>query len=178
MGKQKGSFVSLNAAVITVSDSRTAENDTSGDTLQEKLESAGHRVVARKIQTDDVEALNTLLGGWIQQDDIDVIICTGGTGLTQRDITPEALASHISKPIPGFGELFRMLSYDDIGTSTIQSRAEAAICSGTIVFLLPGSTGACKLGMDEIILPQLDASHGPCNLTELMPRIRHEAAPK
>lgn len=178
MGKQTGPFVSLNVAVITVSDSRTAENDTSGDTLQEKLESAGHKVVARKIQIDDVKALNTLLGNWIKRDDIDVIICTGGTGLTQRDITPEALANHISKPIPGFGELFRMLSYDDIGTSTIQSRAEAAICSGTVVFILPGSTGACKLGMDAIILPQLDASHGPCNLTELMPRIRHEAAPK
>lgn len=178
MGKQKGPFVPLNAAVITVSDTRTAENDTSGDTLQEKLETAGHKVVARKIQSDDINALNTLLGQWIKQPDIDVIICTGGTGLTQRDITPEALASHISKPIPGFGELFRMLSYDDIGTSTIQSRAEAAICDGTIVFLLPGSTGACKLGMEAIILPQLDASHGPCNLTELMPRIRHEAAPK
>ncbi len=178
MGKQKGPFVPLNTAVITVSDTRTAENDTSGDTLQEKLETAGHKVIARKIQTDDVKELNTLLGEWIKQPDIDVIICTGGTGLTQRDITPEALASHISKPIPGFGELFRMLSYDDIGTSTIQSRAEAAICDGTIVFLLPGSTGACKLGMEAIILPQLDASKGPCNLTELMPRIRHEAAPK
>jgi len=178
MGKQKGPFVSLNAAVITVSDTRTTDNDTSGDTLQEKLETAGHKVVARKIQADDINELNTLLGEWIKQPDIDVIICTGGTGLTQRDITPEALASHISKPIPGFGELFRMLSYDDIGTSTIQSRAEAAICDGTIVFLLPGSTGACKLGMEAIILPQLDASHGPCNLTELMPRIRHEAAPK
>lgn len=178
MGKQKGPFVPLNAAVITVSDTRTAENDTSGDTLQKKLETAGHKVVARKIQSDDINALKTLLGQWIKQPDIDVIICTGGTGLTQRDITPEALASHISKPIPGFGELFRMLSYDDIGTSTIQSRAEAAICDGTIVFLLPGSTGACKLGMEAIILPQLDASHGPCNLTELMPRIRHEAAPK
>lgn len=178
MGKQKGPFVPLNAAVLTVSDTRTAENDTSGDTLQEKLETAGHKVVARKIQTDDVKALNTLLGEWIKQLDIDVIVCTGGTGLTQRDITPEALASHISKPIPGFGELFRMLSYDDIGTSTIQSRAEAAICDGTIVFLLPGSTGACKLGMESIILPQLDASRGPCNLTELMPRIRHEAAPE
>lgn len=178
MGKKKGSFVPLNAAVVTVSDTRTAENDTSGDTLQEKLEGAGHKVIARKIQTDDVNVLNSLLGDWIKQPDIDVIICTGGTGLTQRDITPEALAGHISKPIPGFGELFRMLSYDDIGTSTIQSRAEAAICDGTIVFLLPGSTGACKLGMDAIILPQLDASHGPCNLTELMPRIRHEPAPE
>lgn len=178
MGKQTGPFVPLNAAVITVSDSRTAENDTSGDILQEKLEAAGHKVVARKIQIDDVKALNALLGDLIKQDDIDVIICTGGTGLTGRDITPEALASHISKPIPGFGELFRMLSYDDIGTSTIQSRAEAAICSGTIVFTLPGSTGACKLGMDAIILPQLDASHGPCNLTELLPRIRHDPAPK
>jgi len=178
MGKQKRSFTPLNAAVITVSDTRTADNDTSGDVLVDKLTAAGHHVVDRKIQTDDISSLSELLANWIQRGDIDVIICTGGTGLTQRDITPEALSPHVTKPIPGFGELFRMLSYDDIGTSTIQSRAEAAICNGTIVFLLPGSTGACKLGMDAIILPQLDASHGPCNLTELMPRIRHEEAPR
>jgi molybdenum cofactor biosynthesis protein B len=179
MGKKtKGPFVPLNIAVLTVSDTRTRDNDTSGDLIQERLEAAGHGVAVREIHKDSVDEINKLLGNWIADKGIDAVIVTGGTGLTQRDITPEAMAPHITKPIPGFGELFRWLSYDDVGTSTIQSRAEAAICGGTtVVFLLPGSTGACKLGMDKIILPQLDATHGPCNLTELLPRIRHEKTP-
>lgn len=174
MAKQKRPFLPLNVAVLTVSDTRTRENDTSGDAIQAALEEAGHKVVARDLLRDDVEALRERFAGWIADAGIDAIIVTGGTGLTRRDITPEALAPLITKPIPGFGELFRWLSYQDIGTSTIQSRAEAAIADQTLVFLLPGSTGACRLGMEKIILPQLDASHAPCNLVELLPRIRHE----
>jgi molybdenum cofactor biosynthesis protein B len=174
MGKKKGPFVPLSVAVLTASDTRTAENDTSGDVLQQRLVDAGHKVVKRQIHTDDRDGLSKLFGEWIADKNIDAIICTGGTGLTRRDITPEAVEPHITKPIPGFGELFRMLSYDDVGTSTIQSRAFAGIADDTLVFLLPGSPGACKLGMDKIILPQLDGSRGPCNLVELLPRIRHE----
>jgi len=174
MAKQDMPFVALNVAVLTVSDTRTRENDTSGDLVQERLEQAGHRVAARLIHADDRDGLHAVLKGWIGDAGIDVVIATGGTGLTRRDVTPEALAGLVTKPIPGFGELFRMLSYDDVGTSTIQSRAEAAVADSTLVFLLPGSTGACRLAMDSIILQQLDARHRPCNLTELLPRIRHE----
>ncbi len=174
MAKQKRPFLPLNVAVLTVSDTRTRENDTSGDAIQAALETAGHKVVARDLLRDDVAGLRERFAGWIADAGIDAIIATGGTGLTRRDITPEALAPLITKPIPGFGELFRWLSYQDIGTSTIQSRAEAAIADNTLVFLLPGSTGACRLGMEKIILPQLDASQAPCNLVELLPRIHHE----
>lgn len=174
MAKQKRPFLPLNIAVLTVSDTRTRETDTSGDAIQAALEAAGHRVAARELLRDDVDKLRARFAGWIADSGIDAIIVTGGTGLTRRDITPEALAPLVTKPIPGFGELFRWLSYQDIGTSTIQSRAEAAIAGDTVVFLLPGSTGACRLGMEKIILPQLDASHSPCNLVELLPRIRHE----
>jgi molybdenum cofactor biosynthesis protein B len=174
MAKQKRSFLPLNIAVLTMSDNRTRENDTSGDAIQAALETAGHKVVARELLRDDLEGLRECFRGWIADAGIDAIIATGGTGLTRRDITPEALAPLITKPIPGFGELFRWLSYQDVGTSTIQSRAEAAIADHTLVFLLPGSTGACRLGMEKIILPQLDASLAPCNLVELLPRIRHE----
>jgi molybdenum cofactor biosynthesis protein B len=174
MAKQKRPFLPLNIAVLTVSDTRTRENDTSGDAIQAELEAAGHRVAARELLRDDVAGLRERFRGWIADAGIDAIIATGGTGLTKRDITPEALAPLITKSIPGFGELFRWLSYQDIGTSTIQSRAEAAIAGDTLVFLLPGSTGACRLGMEKIILPQLDASQAPCNLVELLPRIRHE----
>jgi molybdenum cofactor biosynthesis protein B len=167
-------FVPLNVAVLTVSDTRTRENDTSGDLIEERLLGAGHRVVAREIRTDDLQALRALFSQWVGGPEVDAVIATGGTGLTRRDITPEAVSGLITKPIPGFGELFRQLSYEDIGTSTIQSRAEAGIADGTVVFLLPGSTGACRLGMDKIILQQLDARHRPCNLVELLPRIRHE----
>jgi molybdenum cofactor biosynthesis protein B len=167
-------FVPLNVAVLTVSDTRTRETDTSGDLIAERLLGAGHRVVGREIRPDDLQSLRALFRQWTEDPEVDVIIATGGTGLTRRDITPEAVRELITKPIPGFGELFRMLSYDDIGTSTIQSRAEAGIADGTVVFLLPGSTGACRLGMDKIILQQLDSRHRPCNLVELLPRIRHE----
>lgn len=174
MAKKSMPFVVLNAAVLTVSDTRAAENDTSGDLLAQRLEQAGHQVVERELHRDDRAELRALFERWINDPAIDVVIVTGGTGLTRRDVTPEAIHSLITKPIPGFGELFRMLSYDDIGTSTIQSRAEAGVADGTLIFLLPGSTGACELAMDRIIIQQLDATYKPCNLTELLPRIRHE----
>ena len=178
MGKAKGSFVALNVAVLTVSDTRTAENDTSGDLIVERLKTAGHKVAGRLILRDDVEMLRAQLRAWIADRSVDAIVTTGGTGLTRRDITPEALAPLITKPIPGFGELFRWLSYAEIGTSTIESRAFAGVADDTLVFCLPGSTGACRLGMDQIILPQLNATTAPCNLTEMLPRIRHDPAPK
>ncbi len=167
-------FLPLALAILTVSDTRTPATDKSGDKIAELAGLAGHRIAARRIVADDTESLRAQLRDWIADPVIDVIIATGGTGVTGRDVTPEALAPLISKPIPGFGELFRMLSYQEIGTSTIQSRAEAALCDGTIVFLLPGSTGGVRLGMEAIIVPQLDNRHRPCNLSELLPRIRHE----
>ncbi len=167
-------FLPLALAILTVSDTRTPATDKSGDKIAELAERAGHRIAARRIVADDTESLRAQLRDWIADPVIDVIIATGGTGVTGRDVTPEALAPLISKSIPGFGELFRMLSYQEIGTSTIQSRAEAALCDGTIVFLLPGSTGGVRLGMEAIIVPQLDNRHRPCNLSELLPRIRHE----
>lgn len=173
MPKPARAFSPLTVAVLTVSDTRTRENDTSGDAIAQALTGAGHRVHAREICKDDVELLRARLRAFIEDPAVDAIVGTGGTGMTKRDVTPEALAPLVTKPIPGFGELFRWLSYDDIGTSTIQSRAEAAVCGDTLVFLLPGSTGACRLGMEKIILPQLDARTPPCNLAELLPRIRH-----
>lgn len=164
----------LTLAVLTVSDTRTPDTDSSGDTIADLAQRAGHRVAQRRIVSDDRERLTAAFADWIRDPAIDAIISTGGTGVTGRDVTPEALAPLVSKRIDGFGELFRQLSFAEIGTSTIQSRAEAAICDGTLVFLLPGSTGACRLGMEKIILPQLDIRHRPCNLAELLPRIRHE----
>lgn len=175
--KAKGPFVPLNVAVLTVSDTRTRENDTSGDLIQERLETAGHKLAARAILKDDVEVLRAQLHAWIVDKNVDAIISTGGTGLTRRDVTPEAVTPLITKSIPGFGELFRWLSYEEIGTSTIESRAFAGVADTTLLFCLPGSTGACRTGMDKIILPQLDSTTGPCNLTEMLPRIRHDPAP-
>jgi molybdenum cofactor biosynthesis protein B len=176
MSKETKPFAPLNAGVITVSDTRTAENDTSGDFVQKSFETAGHKVIKRTILRDDMLALRQLVSDWRDDPELDVIVTTGGTGLTQRDITPEAIEPLYSKPIPGFGELFRMLSYEDIGTSTIESRATAGVLDRCLVFCLPGSTGACRLGMEKIILPQLDRRVGPCNLVALLPRIRHESA--
>jgi molybdenum cofactor biosynthesis protein B len=173
-----GHFVPLNVAVLTVSDTRTRENDTSGDLIQERLETAGHKVASRVILNDDVETLRTRVRAWVADKNIDAVISTGGTGLTKRDVTPEAFDPLFTKTIPGFGELFRWLSYEEIGTSTIESRAFAGVAGDTLVFCLPGSTGACRTGMDKIILPQLDATTGPCNLTEMLPRIRHDPAPR
>jgi molybdenum cofactor biosynthesis protein B len=176
--KTKGPFIPLNVAVLTVSDTRTRENDTSGDVIQERLTTAGHKVAARAILRDDVEKLREQLCAWMADKNVDAVISTGGTGLTKRDVTPEAFEPLFTKTIPGFGELFRWLSYEEIGTSTIESRAFAGVADDTLVFCLPGSTGACRTGMDKIILPQLNATTAPCNLTEMLPRIRHDPAPK
>jgi molybdenum cofactor biosynthesis protein B len=178
MSKSKGPFIPLNIAVLTVSDTRTRENDTSGDVIQERLTTAGHKIAARAILRDDVEKLREQLRAWMADKNVDAVISTGGTGLTKRDVTPEAFEPLFTKTIPGFGELFRWLSYEEIGTSTIESRAFAGVADDTLVFCLPGSTGACRTGMDKIILPQLNATTGPCNLTEMLPRIRHDPAPK
>jgi molybdopterin adenylyltransferase len=175
--KTKGPFVPLKIAVLTVSDTRTRENDTSGDLIVERLTGAGHEVAARAILTDDVEKLRKQLRVWIKDKNVDAVITTGGTGLTKRDVTPEAVEPLFTKHILGFGELFRWLSFEEIGTSTIESRALAGVAEDTLVFCLPGSTGACRTGMDRIILPQLNATTGPCNLTEMLPRIRHDPAP-
>ena len=167
-------FIPVQVAVVTVSDTRTPETDRSGRTIAELLTAAGHVVLRREIVRDNREAIREVLRGHIADREVDVIITTGGTGVTPRDVTPEALAPLVSKPIPGFGELFRWLSYAEIGTSTIQSRAEAALCDTTYVFVLPGSTGAVKTAMEKILLAQLDHRHRPCNFVELLPRIHGE----
>ena len=173
----KRAGLSVAVAVLTVSDSRTIETDTSGSTIVDRLTQAGHRVVDRKLCPDEYETIRETIAAWVGDPAVDFVIVTGGTGVTQRDVTPEAVRSLFSKQIPGFGELFRWLSYREILTSTIQSRADAGVCGDTIVFLLPGSTGACRLGMEQIILPQLDIDHRPCNLTELLPRVKQELPP-
>jgi molybdenum cofactor biosynthesis protein B len=165
------SFVQVNCAVLTVSDTRTLETDGSGAVLVEKLGGLGHAIVARTIVPDDLTVIREKLRQWIADPNIDVIISTGGTGITARDVTIEALAPLMTKPIPGFGELFRFLSYEEIGASTIQSRSEGAVCRTTLVFALPGSSGAVRLAMDRILLPQLDVRTRPCNFIELLPRL-------
>jgi molybdenum cofactor biosynthesis protein B len=165
-------FLSVNVAVLTVSDTRTLANDTSGDTLAARIIAAGHIVVARRIERDDADAITVILQEWITDPDIDVVITTGGTGITGRDVTPEAFDRVLEKKIEGFGELFRMLSYQKIGTSTMQSRALGGVAGGTYLFALPGSTGAVKDAWDDILLWQLDIRHRPCNLVELMPRLQ------
>jgi molybdopterin adenylyltransferase len=167
-------FKPVNIALLTVSDTRTPENDTSGDILAERIAAAGHKLVIRAIERDDVSRLVARLHNWIDDENIDCIISTGGTGLTGRDITPEALDRVKSKDIPGFGELFRMLSFESIGTSTIQSRACAVLARGTYIFALPGSNGAVKDGWDQILVHQLDSRHRPCNFVELMSRLREQ----
>jgi molybdenum cofactor biosynthesis protein B len=165
------SFRPVNIAVLTVSDTRSAADDRSGDTLVERLTAAGHHLAARAIVRDDVPALTAQFSAWIDDPQVDCIISTGGTGVTGRDVTPEALAAVAEKDIPGFGELFRWLSFQSIGTSTIQSRACAGVARGTYIFCLPGSTGAVKDGWDGILKDQLDSRHRPCNFVELMPRL-------
>ena len=164
-------FSSLRIAVLTVSDTRTLDDDRSGNLVVDRLQAAGHQIVDRRIVKDDLYTVRATVAAWIA-DTLDVVITTGGTGVTRRDVTPDAVAPLGTKHIPGFGELFRMLSYEDIGTSTIQSRADAWLCDTTFVFVLPGSTGACKLAMDKILVQQLDVRHKPCNFAELLPRIR------
>lgn len=167
-------FIPVNIAVLTVSDTRTIETDTSGKLIKDRLAEVGHRIVAHEIVIDSETEIRARLAAWIADGGVDVIIATGGTGVTPRDVTPEALAPLVTKHIPGFGELFRMLSYDEIKTSTIQSRADAALCQQTFVFLLPGSTGGVKTGLEKILIPQLDHRTAPCNFVMLLPRIRDE----
>jgi molybdenum cofactor biosynthesis protein B len=165
-------FVPVNIAVLTVSDTRDLSQDRSGDTLAQRIEAAGHRLADRAILRDEADLIAEKLRAWIADPQVDCVITTGGTGITGRDVTPEAFARVLEKEITGFGELFRMLSYQKIGTSTIQSRAIGGVAGGTYLFALPGSTGACKDAWDDILLWQLDARHRPCNLVELMPRLQ------
>lgn len=162
----------LSIAVLTVSDTRTGADDTSGDLLADKLTAAGHRLAARRLARDDIYAIRAIASAWIADPGVQVVIATGGTGFTGRDSTPEALAPLFDKTIGGFGELFRSLSFDEIGTSTIQSRAVGGIANGTLIFALPGSTGACRTAWDGILRNQLDRNFQPCNFAELLPRLR------
>lgn len=164
-------FLPVHIALLTVSDSRTPADDRSGDTLAARIGAAGHVLRDRAICRDNVEDIRARLRGWIDDPQVDVIITTGGTGVTGRDVTPEAIEAVQDKPIPGFGELFRWLSFQTIGTSTIQSRACACVARGTYIFALPGSTGAVKDGWDQILVHQLDNRFRPCNFVELMPRL-------
>ncbi len=170
----KDTFVAVNIAVLTVSDSRTEADDRSGDILVERLEGAGHTLAARAIVKDEIPAIAGQFRQWAADDGIEIIIATGGTGLTGRDVTPEALAQVADKDIPGFGELFRMLSYEKIKTSTIQSRASAAVVNGTYIFAVPGSPGACKDAWDLILVHQLDIRFRPCNFVEMLPRLKEK----
>ncbi|WP_066213749.1 molybdenum cofactor biosynthesis protein B [Blastomonas sp. CCH5-A3] len=167
-------FKPINIALLTISDTRTAAVDTSGDILAGLITGKGHKLITRAIEKDDVERLVVRLNNWIDDPEIDAIISTGGTGLTGRDITPEALDRVKDKDIPGFGELFRWLSYQTIGTSTVQSRACAVLARGTYIFALPGSNGAVKDGWNGILSEQLDSRNRPCNFIELMPRLREK----
>ncbi|MDG2532676.1 molybdenum cofactor biosynthesis protein B [Sphingomonas sp. HITSZ_GF] len=164
-------FRPVRIAVLTVSDTRTLAEDRSGDRLVERLGAAGHSLAARAIVRDDADAIAAQLEAWIEDPAVEVILTTGGTGVTGRDVTPEALARVWDKEIPGFGELFRWLSYQSIGTSTIQSRATAGVARGTYIFALPGSTGAVTDAWDGILASQLDIRHRPCNFVELLPRL-------
>jgi molybdopterin adenylyltransferase len=167
-------FVALNIAVLTVSDTRTLDTDTSGQTLVDRLEAVGHRLQARTIVKDDVYQLRAQVSAWIADPQVHVILSTGGTGFSHRDSTPEALQPLFDKQVEGFGELFRSLSFEEIGTSTIQSRAVAGLANGTMIFCLPGSTGACRTGWDRIIAEQLDKRHRPCNFVDMLMRHAQE----
>jgi molybdenum cofactor biosynthesis protein B len=164
-------FRALNICVLTISDTRTVDDDKSGQALIDRLQEAGHKLAQRLIVKDDQAAIEAALRRCIDDPEIHVVISTGGTGVTGRDVTPEAFVRVIEKDIPGFGELFRMLSYQHIGTSTIQSRALAGVAGGTYLFALPGSTGACRDGWDWILKQQLDVRYRPCNFAELIPRL-------
>ncbi|GAB5508252.1 MAG: molybdenum cofactor biosynthesis protein B [Rhizobiaceae bacterium] len=164
-------FVAVGIAVLTVSDTRSLTDDRSGDTLAERITQAGHRLAAREIATDDIEAIRAVVGKWVADENIDVVITTGGTGFTGRDITPEALEPLFDKRMDGFSEVFHRISFDKIGTSTIQSRATAGLIGTTFVFVLPGSPGACRDAWDGILKAQLDYRHMPCNFVEIMPRL-------
>ncbi|QLC24338.1 molybdenum cofactor biosynthesis protein B [Parasphingopyxis algicola] len=168
---ESAEFKPVRIALLTVSDTRNLEQDSSGDILEQRLTDAGHELAARQIVRDELDDIVSRLHAWIDDPEVDCVITTGGTGLTGRDITPEALKRVQDKPIPGFGELFRTLSYEKIGTSTIQSRACGCVTRGTYIFALPGSNGAVKDGWDGILATQLDSRYRPCNFVELMPRL-------
>ena len=167
-------FRAINIALLTVSDTRGQDQDTSGDILASRITGAGHNLAARTLLRDDVEAIVTQFKAWIDDPAVDAVVSTGGTGLTGRDVMPEALDRVKEKDIPGFGELFRWLSYQSIGTSTVQSRACAVLTRGTYLFALPGSNGAVRDGWDGILAEQLDSRNRPCNFVELMPRLREK----
>jgi molybdenum cofactor biosynthesis protein B len=164
-------FISLNIAILVVSDTRTDADDVSGKTLADRATEAGHHVIEKKIVPDNIYQIRATVSNWIAQDDINVVISTGGTGVTGRDGTPEAVTPLLDKTLDGFGETFRMLSYQDIKTSTIQSRAIAGVANATYIFCLPGSSGACRTAWDALIREQLDYRTQPCNLVQLMPRL-------
>ncbi len=167
-------FITINIAILTISDSRTIKNDKSGDFLKNRILSLGHNIIDRKITKDDVKNIKKIILTWSKNKNVDVIISTGGTGLTGRDSTPEAILSISDKIIDGFGELFRSISYSKIGTSAVQSRALAALVNKTYVFALPGSTSACKDAWDQILKFQLDVRHKPCNFVEIIPRLKEK----
>ena len=170
----KRSFIPLNIAILTVSDSRTEKTDKSGKLLVDRLKKAGHQLADKKIIADDIYQIRAVISNWCIDENIQVIITTGGTGVTGRDGTPEAVCALLDKLIEGFGETFRALSYEQIGTSTMQSRAIAGVTNGTYIFCLPGSTGACIMAWDDLISHQLDYRTRPCNLVELMPRLKEK----
>ncbi|MCP5159736.1 MAG: molybdenum cofactor biosynthesis protein B [Gammaproteobacteria bacterium] len=164
-------FLPLNITVLTVSDTRTEADDASGQALVERLAMAGHRLVEKAIVPDDIYQIRAILSRWIADPAVQIVLATGGTGMTGRDSTPEAVRPLLDKEIDGFGELFRWLSWEEIGTSTLQSRALGGLANGTFLFCLPGSTGACRTGWDRILQAQLDARTRPCNLVQLLPRL-------
>jgi len=167
-------FIPLNIAVLTISDSRTEVDDVSGKTLVIRVEKAGHLLVEKKIVADDIYQIRAVISCWIAEHDVNAVITTGGTGVTGRDGTPEAVEPLLDKVLDGFGEVFRMLSYQDIKTSTMQSRAIAGVANGTYIFCLPGSSGACRTAWDDLIKDQLDSRTKPCNLVQLMPRLKEK----
>ncbi len=164
-------FMPVRIAVLTVSDTRTMADDKSGQTLADRVMAAGHLLADRTIVKDDVNVIRQAVRAWIERDDVDAVISTGGTGLTGRDVTIEAMRALFEKEIEGFSTLFHMMSFPKIGTSTVQSRATAGVAKGTYIFCLPGSPGACRDGWDEILVHQLDYRHKPCNFVEIMPRL-------
>ena len=171
---QHREFIPLNIAVLTISDSRTEENDTSGQLLVDKLKNAGHLLSDKKIVADDIYQIRAIVSQWISNNAVDVVISTGGTGITGRDGTPEAIQPLLDKEIEGIGELILSISYDEIKTSSLQSRALSGVANGTYIFSLPGSSGACKTAWDKIILEQLDNRTLPCNLVMLIPRLKEK----
>ncbi len=167
-------FKPVRIAVLTVTDSRTRATDTSGDILAQRIAEAGHQLAARELVPDDKAIIQKTVSGWIDDPEVDVVVSTGGTGLTGRDVTPEAVTPLFEKEIQGFSVIFHQVSFQSVGLSTLQSRACAGVAKGTFIFALPGSNGAVKDGWDKVIVHQLDSRHRPCNLVELMPRLMEE----